>query len=451
MENNGMPDLKYLEAVPPLNLKSLHYDIGPSLVLSPHPDDESLGCGGMIALLREKGIPVHVAFITDGGASHPNSLQFPPHKLAALRKQEATAACKVLGVDDDALYFFEQPDGNLSESLAEKSVILVEKLAKIIEKWKFKSLFIPYKKDAHDDHRATWKLAQLAMQQSNHKLTCIEYPIWLWKNGKKADYPDLSEYNFFRLNISGVNERKKSAIAAHRSQVTRFIDDDPEGFCLTPELLEPFLGNEEYFFFPKKDAAHSLTKNYFDKLYQQQTDPWNFEQSAYENEKYQETLKVLDAHYNSALEIGCSVGVLTNQLAARCAKLLAVDISEKPLKIAEKRCENQQQVTFKALDISKEFPKNGHDAYDLILISEMGYYLTEDKLLELYQNCQKNLNNQGQILLVHWTGFVEEYPLSGKEVHRLFEKYNAEEMVFSELATITRSEYELVLWQKNQA
>lgn len=445
MENTAMYDLKYLETAPLLNLESLHYDIGASLILSPHPDDESLGCGGMIALLRKNGVPVHVAFITDGAASHPNSLQFPPHKLAALRKQEATTACKALGIDADALYFFEQADGKLSGSLTEKSAILAEKLAKIIEKWKFKSIFVPYKNDAHADHKATWKLAQLAVQQSNHKPTLVEYPIWLWKNGKQGDYPNASEYNFFRLNIIEVQARKERAIAAHKSQVTRFIDDDPEGFCLTPELLEPFLGPEEYFFFPKKAAAHSLTKDYFDILYQQQPDPWNFEQSTYENEKYRETLKVLDALYGSALEIGCSVGVLTHKLAERCAKLLAVDISEKPLKIAEKRCENQPQVTFKALDISKEFPSN---AYDLILISEVGYYLTEQKLLKLYQNCQKSLNNQGQILLVHWTGFVEEYPLSGREVHKLFEKYNSENPVFSELAKITQPEYELVLWQK---
>lgn len=206
------------------------------------------------------------------------------------------------------------------------------------------------------------------------------------------------------------------------------------------------MGNEEYYFFPKKAATDSLTKDYFDKLYQQQIDPWNFEQSDYENEKYRETLKVLGSHYASVLEIGCSVGVLTHMLAARCAKLLAVDISEKPLKIAKKRCENQPQVSFKALDITQEFPSN---SYDLILISEVGYYLNEEKLLELYQNCQENLNNQGQILLVHWTGFVEEYPLSGKEVHKLFEKYNTEEMVFLQLAKITRLEYELVLWQKN--
>lgn len=446
MENKDMHDLKFLEAAPLLNLESLHYDIGASLVLSPHPDDESLGCGGMIALLSEKGVPVHVAFITDGAASHPNSLQFPPHKLAALRKQEATAACKALGVESDALYFFEQPDGKLNESLSENSTILVEKLTEIIEKWKFKSIFVPYKNDAHDDHKATWKLAQLAVQQSNNKPTRVEYPIWLWKNGKKEEIPDLSDYNFFRLNISEVQAQKESAIVAHKSQVTRLIDDDPEGFCLTPELLEPFTGTEEYYFFPKKAAAHSLTKDYFDKLYQQQADPWNFEQSDYENEKYRETLNVLGTHYASALEIGCSVGVLTYMLAARCTKLLAVDISEKPIEIARKRCENQPQVTFKALDISTEFPTN---AYDLILISEVGYYLTEEKLLELYQNCKKNISDQGQILLVHWTGFVEEYPLSGKEVHKLFEKFNAEEKVFSELAKITRPEYELVLWQKD--
>ena len=446
MEENTTRGFEYLKNAPLLHLDSLHYDIGSSLVLSPHPDDESLGCGGMIALLRQKKVPVQVAFITDGAASHPNSKQFPPPKLSALRKEEAIAACAALGVNDEFLHFFEQPDGKWNTISAEKSAILVEKLAKLIEKQRFKSLFVPYKKDAHEDHRATWELAQRALQQSEHKPALIEYPIWLWKNGKEADFPNPSDYNFFRLNISEVLQHKERAIEAHKSQVTRFIDDDPEGFCLTPELMEPFMENEEYYFFPKKNAAQSLTKNYFDELYQQRDDPWDFEQSDYENEKYQETLNVLGEQYDSALEIGCSVGVLTHLLAARCAHLLAVDISEKPLKIAQKRCENQPQVRFKALDVSKNFPTG---TYDLILISEVGYYLTEEKLLKLYKNCQKHLKNGGQLALVHWTGYVEEYPLTGGEVHKLFEDFNSEKAFFTKKEEVIRKEYELVLWQKN--
>ncbi|HEA29186.1 MAG TPA: methyltransferase domain-containing protein [Leeuwenhoekiella sp.] len=438
--------LDTLRDAPLLHLDSLHYDIGASLVLAPHPDDESLGCGGMLALLLKKDVPVYVAFITNGNASHPNSLQFPPAKLAALRKQEAITACSILGIAPEALTFFDQPDGKLHTIGLEKSTVLIEKLTEIIEKRQIKTVFAPYEKDAHDDHRETWQLAQQAVEHSINKPALAEYPIWLWKNGKQEDYPDSSIYNFFRLNVGEVQEVKNRAVAAHKSQVTRFIDDDPEGFCLTPEQLEPFTENEEYFFFRKKKAAQALDKEYFDTLYQKQEDPWNFEHSTYENDKYNKTLEVLNPAYKSVLEIGCSVGVLTEKLAARCTKLLAVDISEKPLEIAKKRCKNQPQVTFNVLDVSDDFPKR---KYDLILISEMGYYLTEEKLINLYENCQKHLENQGQLLLVHWTGYVEEYPLSGKEVHRLFKIYNAKKSIFSKINEITQPEFELVLWEKN--
>src|SRR4051812_6496913 len=86
-------------------------EFGPTLVVAPHPDDEALGCGGVIALLRQAGISVHVIVASDGAASHPGSKTHPPPVLGELRRAEAEAGCRLLGVPTDDVTFLGFPDG----------------------------------------------------------------------------------------------------------------------------------------------------------------------------------------------------------------------------------------------------------------------------------------------------------------------------------------------------
>ena len=81
------------------------------MVLAPHPDDESLGCGGMIAAACEAGTPPVVVFITDGAASHPGSRRFDATARRDIREQEARRAAAVLGLAEDRLVFLRLPDG----------------------------------------------------------------------------------------------------------------------------------------------------------------------------------------------------------------------------------------------------------------------------------------------------------------------------------------------------
>src|ERR1700733_9497152 len=83
---------------------------GTALILAPHPDDESLGCGGLIATCAAAGRPPLVAILTDGAASHPNSRAFPPDRLRAQRALEARTAVVHLGLSPDRLVFLDQPD-----------------------------------------------------------------------------------------------------------------------------------------------------------------------------------------------------------------------------------------------------------------------------------------------------------------------------------------------------
>jgi trans-aconitate methyltransferase len=162
----------------------------------------------------------------------------------------------------------------------------------------------------------------------------------------------------------------------------------------------------------------SLPTTYFDDVYRANEDPWAFETSPYERAKYEATMTALpNDHYKSAFEIGCSIGVLSEMLAQRCDKLLAVDASELPLKTARQRLAAYPQVTISQMSIPNEFPDQ---PFDLILMSEVGYYLALDDLKQVRQLLIDHLETNGQLLLVHWTPFVHDYPLTGDQVHELF-------------------------------
>ena len=163
---------------------------------------------------------------------------------------------------------------------------------------------------------------------------------------------------------------------------------------------------------------HSLPPSYFESVYNNNEDPWNYETSDYEKEKYETTITALPKqHYETALELGCSIGVLTKMLSERCAKLLSIDVNEVALRKAKERLKNSPKVEFKTLAVPKEFP---NDSFDLIVMSEVGYYLSMDDLKTTREKIISSLKNRGDLILVHWLPFVPDYPLTGDEVHDLF-------------------------------
>jgi len=168
---------------------------------------------------------------------------------------------------------------------------------------------------------------------------------------------------------------------------------------------------------PTWSATGSLRPDYFDSLYAANGDPWAFASSAYEAAKYAATLAALpQARYANALELGCSIGVLTQQLAPRCARLLATDIAETALADARSRCADLPQITFERRDLVTDFPPG---RFDLILLSEVGYYLSQADLNVLRAQIASALAPGGDVLLVHYTG-VTNYPLSADAVHETF-------------------------------
>ena len=161
--------------------------------------------------------------------------------------------------------------------------------------------------------------------------------------------------------------------------------------------------------------SETLPDEYFDFVYDANEDPWNFETSPYEAAKYERTLDVLPRReYASALEVGCSIGVLTARLAPRCRHLRALDVSERALERARARCASLPQVTFERRRLPQEFP-DGH--YDLILMSEVLYYLSPADLHVTLTRSLAAMETGGHLLCIHWTPPVHDYPQTGDQVH----------------------------------
>lgn len=189
---------------------------------------------------------------------------------------------------------------------------------------------------------------------------------------------------------------------------------------------------------------NSLAPEYFEDVYRASDDPWNFATSDYEARKYQATIDALPrSKYDSAFEIGCSIGVLTARLARRCAHLLSIDVSEKALARARENCADLPQVSFEKMRIPHEFPG---EKFDLIVASEVGYYLSVEDWKRAQEKIIRHLKPNGNVVLVHWTHFVHDYPQTGDQVHELFAENAAGRL--KHLKNLRTEDYRLDVWEK---
>jgi SAM-dependent methyltransferase len=161
-----------------------------------------------------------------------------------------------------------------------------------------------------------------------------------------------------------------------------------------------------------------MTAEYFEQLYARDDDPWGFATSDYERAKYDATLAALDdlAPIGSALDVGCSIGVLTERLAARCGRLLAVDCSEAAVALARRRLDGVAGVRVERRCLPESVPAG---PFDLVLCSEVLYYWDAALLREGLRRLRATLAPGGALLAVHWRGPVRHYPLDGEAVHGL--------------------------------
>lgn len=241
LQNNWLQDAKLLS---PTALKSL----GTTLVIAPHADDESLGCGGTMALLRQAGMPVYVLLVSDGSMSHPNSKKYPAEKLTQLRENELLSAVEVLGVPAGQVYFTRLKDSQVPHQDNEGFNEGAQAIADVIKDVKPQTILMPWRRDPHPDHRATWQLVKKAIEVTALSCRMLEYLVWLWERADVQDLPLAGEMKTWKVDITSALNLKHQAIAAHVSQTTALIDDDPQGFTLSDHMLAHFNHPAEYFF-----------------------------------------------------------------------------------------------------------------------------------------------------------------------------------------------------------
>lgn len=184
-----------------------------------------------------------------------------------------------------------------------------------------------------------------------------------------------------------------------------------------------------------------LKREYFEKLYAESSDPWEFATSEYERRKYEQTLAVLQGRrFKRALEVGASIGVFTEMLAPYCDELLAVDASERAVTLARERLSGREKVRVEQRTLPEEMPGG---SFDLIVASEVLYYLPQETVLLALRRFEEELAPGGTLLAVHWRKETRTYPLQGDEVHQLL----IENTHLKNVQTIVEPEYRLDLFE----
>jgi LmbE family N-acetylglucosaminyl deacetylase len=205
------------------------------MVFAPHPDDETLGCGGTIALKVAQGAEVSVVFMTDGADSHRQFVS--RSELAQLRRREAVAACSVLGVAERAVRFMDFPDGELHRHRD----AAVARVGALLAGSRAEQLFVPYFAEAPADHWVTRQVVLDGLRRAGRRALVYEYPIWFWNHWPWArERMDSEGRGIWRpvaytvgswlrllrdfrcwVDVDDVLEIKRAALAEHRSQMVR--------------------------------------------------------------------------------------------------------------------------------------------------------------------------------------------------------------------------------------
>lgn len=218
-----------------------------ALVLAPHADDESLGCGGLIAEACARGLPPVVVVLTDGAMSHPSSRSYPPPRLRAQRRAEARAAVAALGLGSGRLHFLDVPDGRAPREGPgmEEAAVRVADLARACGA---RTVLTTWEHDPHADHAAAHAIARAAARLVGARV--VSYPVWGWALPRRARLP-VAPVAGARLDIARHLPAKRRAIAAHESQHSGLIADDPQGFRLPASLLSAVDRPFEVFLFER--------------------------------------------------------------------------------------------------------------------------------------------------------------------------------------------------------
>ena len=218
-------------------------DGGRLWLVAPHPDDEVLGLGGLLAAWAAGGCTVQLAAVTDGGASHPHAPHWTPATLMAARRAESAQAWQRLGLGSGsqvAVHRLQLPDGDVPRH----EDALAAALAGLLEPGD--AVFCTWRLDGHPDHEASGRAAARAC--SERGCTLFEYPVWMWQWATPGD-ARVPWHRLRRIRLSAAQQQRKAhATAAHASQLR--ADSVGGRPVLEPAALQRWLRDSDYVLLP---------------------------------------------------------------------------------------------------------------------------------------------------------------------------------------------------------
>lgn len=197
------------------------------LVLAPHADDETLGCGALIAEVARRGRLAGVAILTDGAGSHAHADDVARARLIAARRREAELAVRRLaGASAPPPLFLGWPDARPFAPGSAGFEASRRRLGALCRRLGVDALAVTARHEPHCDHEAAYELAQAVSKSAIRPVAVVEYIVW-------AQNPPGDGYRALRTAPMPLGARNQ-ALAAHRSQITPLFGD---GFRLSPEKM----------------------------------------------------------------------------------------------------------------------------------------------------------------------------------------------------------------------
>lgn len=399
-ERSWLLDARW-DQVPRLSLAAVVAACPRVVLVAPHPDDETLALGATLADLAAAGVDVTVVTATHGGLA-PG---------ATIRRLEGDAAIATLDPSITAVWW-NFPDGDLARCEAE----LGELLEALIDDRTV--LLAPVEYDGHADHDALGRAAVTVARRAGSVL--LHYPVWLWHWARPDDL-EWSRLRTLAPTLRALNT-KSAALACHRSQV---VADDDSPIVGTSMVARAHRVSETVLTPADDDLAARVAGAVapapsdvaapFDAMYVGDDDPWRVTTSFYERRRLDVVLASLGrARYRSALDIGCATGHLSELLVTRADRVTGLDASAAALAVAASRT-SAAGVQWLQGTAPADIPD---DTFDLIVLSEMAYFLDGPDLLATLRAVRRALRPGGEIVLADWRHRTENIPLDGPTVHR---------------------------------
>ena len=370
------------------------------IVVAPHPDDEVLGAAGLMRWLSGIGARLAIVAVTDGEASHAASDRVDPDALRERRALERIAALRTLGIDAP-VERLGLPDGAV--------VAHTDRLAQLLSARAHAgtTLIAPWRHDGHPDHEAV-SAATLEAGGARERQVW-EVPIWAKVRG-----PGLPRHSVLRL-AEGDRASKAAAAACFTSQL------HPHGPGRLRRPRRPPWRARVHARRPRGGGGRvsspraATSDDYFAEMWGQGDDPWEHATRWYEQRKYQITVAALPhARYRRSFEPGCGTGVLTRLLAERSDEHVAMERHPRGATATEERCRDLGNVTVEVGAIPRDWIAG---TVDLIVLSEVLYYLDDDQLSVTIDRSLGSLCEGGTLVAVHYRADVEQHTWNGDEVH----------------------------------